>query len=174
MAPLTPGRRALRVLMRDHELPPVTTQVSFFKAFDLPSIPPSTTVLPFPQHGFRTLPQSDGLPRLSPGKTSSVEGIPSRGQGFTIVYAGSPTGLAESGSLSYGLDIHLQLLPTPPRGDAVTIGYKFRNAKPDGDLHPTDQTFSERTQRRINAFRVDHAGNRPLWRTGQRTLPLYP
>ena len=85
MAPLTPGRWALWVLMRGHELPPVTTQVSFFKAFDLPSIPSSTTVLPFPQHGFRTLPQSDGLPRLSPGKTSSVEGLPSRGQGFTVV-----------------------------------------------------------------------------------------
>jgi hypothetical protein len=39
--------------------------------------------------------------------------------------AGSPTGLAESGSLSYGLVIHLQLLPTPPRGDAVTFGYRF-------------------------------------------------
>ncbi len=39
--------------------------------------------------------------------------------------AGSPTGLAESGSLSYGLVIHLRLLPTPPRGDAVTFGYRF-------------------------------------------------
>ena len=39
--------------------------------------------------------------------------------------AGSPTGLAESSSLSYGLVFHLQLLPTPPRGDAVTIGYRF-------------------------------------------------
>jgi len=38
--------------------------------------------------------------------------------------AGSPNGQAETGSLSYGLLIHLLLLSTPPRGDAVTFGYR--------------------------------------------------
>ena len=64
-------------------------------------------------------------------------------------FASSPTGLAESGSLSYGLDVHLQLLPTPPHGDAVTIGYRFRNVKPGGDFHPTDQTLSEAHKDRL-------------------------
>src|SRR6516162_9045461 len=35
--------------------------------------------------------------------------------------AGSPTHPAEAGSLSYRLLVRLQLLPTPPRGDAVTL-----------------------------------------------------
>jgi hypothetical protein len=37
--------------------------------------------------------------------------------------AGSPRHTAESGSLSYGLSVRLRLLPTPPRGDAVTFGF---------------------------------------------------
>ena len=35
--------------------------------------------------------------------------------------AGSPQTYAESGSSSSGLPVHLRLLPTPPRGDAVTF-----------------------------------------------------
>jgi hypothetical protein len=31
---------------------------------------------------------------------------------------------AESSSSSYGLVSHLRLLPTPPRGDAVTFGFR--------------------------------------------------
>ena len=69
MGALTPGWPVLRVLIRDNELRPVSTQVSLFMAFDLPTIPSSTTVLPSPHHGFRTLPQPDGPPRLSPGQT---------------------------------------------------------------------------------------------------------
>ena len=37
--------------------------------------------------------------------------------------AGSPQPSAESGSLSYGLPVHLQMLSTPPHGDAVTFDY---------------------------------------------------
>jgi hypothetical protein len=37
--------------------------------------------------------------------------------------AGSPTHPAETGSSSYGLLVRLQLLPTPPRGDAVTLDF---------------------------------------------------
>ena len=37
--------------------------------------------------------------------------------------AGSPVGLAESGSFSYGLLVHVQLLSTPPHGGAVTFHY---------------------------------------------------
>ena len=37
------------------------------------------------------------------------------------VHRGYP---AESSSLSYGLVVHLLLLPTPPLGDAVAFGYR--------------------------------------------------
>jgi len=30
------------------------------------------------------------------------------------------------GALFYGLVLHLLLFPTPPRGDAVTLGYKVQ------------------------------------------------
>jgi len=90
--------------------------------------------------------------------------------------AGSPTGLAESGSLSYGLVIHLQLLPTPPRGDAVTFGYRF-----------VTQTWWGLAPHRSNVFRDALAGgfarrvkrqNTPVsrrWRPGsKRPLVLQP
>ncbi len=48
-----------------------TRQVSLLTAFDLQTIPPSTTILPFPCLGFVTLHQPDKLPRLSPGQTST-------------------------------------------------------------------------------------------------------
>src|SRR5580765_5406714 len=35
---------------------------------------------------------------------------------------------AESRSLSCGLIVHLLLLPTPPRGDAVAVGYRPETA----------------------------------------------
>ncbi len=44
--------------------------------------------------------------------------------GLRQLLAGSPTGQAETGSLAYGLLIHLLLLSTSPRGDAVTFGYR--------------------------------------------------
>src|SRR5260370_41194389 len=37
--------------------------------------------------------------------------------------AGSPQPSAESGSLSYGLPVHLRMLSTPPHGDAVSFDY---------------------------------------------------
>ena len=39
--------------------------------------------------------------------------------------------------LRYGLIVHLRLLPTPPRGDAVTLGYEVPEHF-DRDLHPAD------------------------------------
>src|ERR1700681_371654 len=38
--------------------------------------------------------------------------------------AGSPQPSAESGSLSYGLPVHLRMLSTPPHGDAVSFDYR--------------------------------------------------
>ena len=39
--------------------------------------------------------------------------------------------------MRYGLIVHLQLLSTPPRGDAVTFGYRVPEHS-DRDFHPTD------------------------------------
>ena len=47
---------------------------------------------------------------------------PSRVQASPAL-AGSPTHTAETGSSSYGLSVRLRLLPTPPRGDAVTFSF---------------------------------------------------
>jgi len=43
---------------------------------------------------------------------------------------------------SYGLIVHLQLLSTPPRGDAVTFGYRVPE-HPDRDFHPADPMHSQ-------------------------------
>src|ERR1019366_5544344 len=43
--------------------------------------------------------------------------------GLRQPFAGSPRHSAETGSLSYGLLFRLQLLSTPPRGDAVTFSF---------------------------------------------------
>ena len=55
--------------------------------------------------------------------------------------AGSPPQDAESGSLTYGPIVRLQLLPTPPRGDAVTFGYRVL-AYSDPDFHRANQAPS--------------------------------
>src|SRR5208282_3119252 len=52
-----------------------------------------------------------------------------------LTLAGSPRSPAESGSSSYGLSVRLQLLPTPPRGDAVTFDFRA-NDQPGCGLAP--------------------------------------
>ena len=55
------------------------------------------------------------------------------------IWAGSPRRQAESSSLSYGLVVHLPLLSTSPRGDAVTFGYDAQTGLGE-DLHLADST----------------------------------
>ena len=45
--------------------------------------------------------------------------------------------------VSYGLIVRLQLLPTPPRGDAVTYDYRQESVLPGRDLHPSVHTRSQ-------------------------------
>ena len=68
MGALTPAGRVLR--LSEHERPTTSQQVSLLVSFDLPTIPPSTTLLPFPSRRFVTLHQRERLPRLSPGQTN--------------------------------------------------------------------------------------------------------
>jgi len=56
-------------------------------------------------------------------------------------WAGSPRDPAETGSLSYGLLVHLRLLSTPPSSDAVTFDYRAAT-NPGTDLHRADQASS--------------------------------
>ena len=56
--------------------------------------------------------------------------------------AGSPQRQAESSSSSYGPVFHLQLLPTPPHGDAVTFGYNVQ-VNIEEDFHLSDSMRSQ-------------------------------
>ena len=96
MSALTPAWQALRLF--EHEHPPVSTQVSLLIAFDLPTVPPPTTALPFRHDRFDTLLQRRGLPRLSPRQTFPVSGIAVARSRVRTLLGASPTGLAESSS----------------------------------------------------------------------------
>lgn len=75
-------------------------QFSLLISFDLPTIPPPTTISPFRHGRFHTLPHRRGLPCLSPGQTSKVGGIAVARSRVRALPGASPTGLAESSSLS--------------------------------------------------------------------------
>ena len=66
------------------------------------------------------------MPRLSPWETHLWPGdLPVARSRVHTLLGGSPTGLAETSSLDYGLVIHLRLLSTLPHGNAVTtVGYR--------------------------------------------------
>ena len=51
--------------------------------------------------------------------------------------------------LRYGLNVHLRLLPTPPRGDAVTFGYRPESACPKGTSTPLTKHTCRRTRSRL-------------------------
>jgi hypothetical protein len=62
--------------------------------------------------------------------------------------AGSPRDTAESGSSTYGLSFHLQLLPTPPRDDAVTFDY-WATTHPGADFHRASKASSRTHDARV-------------------------
>jgi hypothetical protein len=67
------------------------------------------------------------------------QGLPAcHGSGLRHFTGGSPVGKAESSSSSYGLPVRRALLSTPPRGDAVTLGYRGETGIPGGDFHLSD------------------------------------
>ncbi len=68
-----------------------------------------------------------------------------RGSGLRHSLAGSPTRPAESRSLSYGPMVHLRLLSTPPRGDAVTLSYRPESAGLEGTCTPLIEYTLRRT-----------------------------
>ena len=93
-------------------------QVSPLVSLHLPGIPPPTTLcapvsLYTPSPAYRTY------------------------FGLRLERRGSSPHTAESSSSSCGLPVRLQLLSTPPHGDAVTFGYRAL-AYPDTDFHCAD------------------------------------
>jgi hypothetical protein len=60
------------------------------------------------------------------------------GSGLRHSTGSSPDGTAETSLSSYGLPVRLALLPTPPHGDAVTVGYRTETGIPEGDFHLSD------------------------------------
>jgi len=122
MGVLTPARRVLRAVPSDNELPPFSGQVSLLHA-SRPSMHSVTKHLTHPVIASPLPAQRDRLP-----------GLFSR-SGLHPESAGSSLRTAESCSSSYGLHVRLQLLPTPPHGDAVTFGYQER-ASPERGLSP--------------------------------------
>ena len=73
---------------------------------------PMVALAPRPSPGQALTPQRHRLPHLRAGS------------GLHLCVAGSPDGTAESSFSSYGWLFRLLLLSTPPRGDAVTVGYR--------------------------------------------------
>jgi hypothetical protein len=101
-------------------------QISLLIAFELPTIPPPTTTLPFRCDRFSTSHHRRSLSCLSLGLTSPVDGIvPSHDQGFEHSQESPRQAWPKRVRLRYGLVIHLRLLSTLPHGNAVTIvGYR--------------------------------------------------
>ena len=122
MDALTPARRPY--------LPPCSGQVSLVH-MTRPSMHSVTKHLTRPIVASALPAQRDRLPdSRSDGFTLSATG-----SGLRLESAGSSLRTAESCSSSYGLHVRLGLLPTPPRGDAVTFDYRER-ASPGGGLAP--------------------------------------
>ena len=121
-----------------------TRQISLLIAFDLPTIPPPTTALPFRHGRFRTLLHRRDLPCLSPGQTLQVGGIAVTRSRVRALAAASPTGLAESSShtlrTGHSSQVALHL-------SSWKRSYHFRlqagNVRLGGDFHPPDQTPSQ-------------------------------
>lgn len=77
--------------------------------------------------------------------------FPHAGAGLRHCTAGSPPHLAESRSSSYGPESHLPLLRTPPRGDALSFGYRPESACLKRTLTSLSMHARRRTERRSAA-----------------------
>ena len=101
-------------------------RISMLRLPGLPTIPSPTTVTPCPYRQLHTTPTATGFHKTAPwsareqASTRLLPGRPFRSRAIATVLrfefrrslAGSPMGLAETGSLYYGLVVLLQLLPT--------------------------------------------------------------
>ena len=92
----------------------------------------------------------------TPHRRSKESFLPGSWRGLRTALAGSPVGMAESGSLCvmafmsrrYGRVVHFRRPPTSCRHDAVAFGFRQVNVPPDGDFHPVVCTPSQAHERR--------------------------
>jgi hypothetical protein len=143
MDALTPSRRVLRILIRDNERSSVSAKVSLLNVFDLPTIPSSTTALPFPHRGFGTLLQPDEPSRLSPGQTYFSRRDRRRALGGSPFTSRLPDRLGRIRFviLRTGHSSPVALHPASRRRSYGKL--QVCNENPRGDSHPTDQTLSK-------------------------------
>ena len=95
------------------------------------------------------------------------------GSGLRTAVAGSPVGMAESGSRCvmgfmsrcYGPVVHLRQLSTPCRHDAVAFGYRRVNVPPGRDSRPAVCTPSQAHERGRPRPRQVRPGNSDPLRT---------
>jgi hypothetical protein len=142
MQALTPAYPVLRLALQN-ERRPLNRQVSLVHTARA-STHSATKHLTPPTIASLLPAQRDGLPRPfgfrgthSRSRGFNQPGVSSRSRsGLHLGSAGSSRRAAESCShYCYGLRLRLRLLPTSPRGDAVTFGYRER-ASPGGGLSP--------------------------------------
>jgi hypothetical protein len=118
---------------------PSVTQVSPVHVHHLPGSPSPITP-PLPTIALAPVLSASWTSRLSRVWASPLHPPPSRGQAqarqsarpYRVRHPPPPQGHA------YGLPVRLALLSTPPRGDAVTVGYRTETGVPQGDLHLSD------------------------------------
>jgi hypothetical protein len=114
-------------------------QVSLIHVLDLHNVPSPTTVRA-PQHRFNTLPLSSlGLP---PVRRVWASPLASR-------LAGT---LGRIAFVTYGPSVHLRLLSTPSRDDAVTFSYRLESAGLEGTCTPRIVYTLRRTRRSQATF----------------------
>ena len=87
-------------------------RISMLWLSGLLTIPSPTTVLPCSCRQLHTTPIATGVRKAIPGGSYESARVIRLRFGFHHQLAGSPVGLAETGSLYYGLVVLLQLLPT--------------------------------------------------------------
>ena len=118
-------------------------QVSSLHVPHLPGSPSPTTP-PLPPIALAPVLSASGASRLRGVWASPFDRwLASRHGRIEFVFPGLRRGRL------YGLPVHLPLLPTPPRDDAVTVGYRTETGIPEGDSHPSDVARSRTHGRRV-------------------------
>jgi hypothetical protein len=99
----------------------------------------------FTHLNFRTLrlqPPAMPSPSLLHATPQLVESPDASGPGFAFFQQARRSWQAVSSSLSYGWNVRLLLLPTPPLGDAVAFGYRPESVYLEGTFTPLFSTIN--------------------------------
>ena len=123
MSALTPGRSALRLAI-EHELRPCNAQVSSLTGWNLPTIPPPTTVRRTLSSVLAWFLLSDAEPRGM--KSPSHRCDQWRNLGFALAMQARHDSRPNRVHFRCGLVVRLPVLSTPPHGDAVPVDHRSK------------------------------------------------